>query len=152
MKDKLINALPDLTLLSTIMGALLLGKLIPGPQVFPAAVNSILGAMLIIGGIGCSVAILVFMIRRGGSTDVVKTSEQLITSKFFSVSRNPLYLAELTLIVGVATLVGSLAAFIGPVVYFLVLNFIVIPYEEKKLEVAFGKSYTQYRQSIRRWV
>lgn len=147
-----MNALPDITLFSTIVCTLFLGKLLPGFQILPGPVNSILGAALITGGIGFGISILTFIIRRGGSTDVIKTSGRLITSKFFSVSRNPLYLAELTFVVGVATLVNSSAAFIGPVVYFFVLNFIVISYEEKKLETTFGKSYIQYKQSVRRWI
>lgn len=152
MRDKLMNALPDITLFSAIVCTLLLGKLLPGFQVLPGPVDSILGAALMAGGIGLGLTILTFIIRRGGSTDVIKTSDRLITSKFFSVSRNPLYLAELMLIVGVATLVNSPAAYIGPAVYFLVLNFIVISYEEKKLETTFGKSYIQYKQSVRRWI
>ena len=101
---------------------------------------------------GFSIAILAFIIRRGGSTDVTKTSESLITRKYFSISRNPLYLAELTVIIGVTVLASSPVAFIGPTIYILILNVVVIPYEEKRLEAAFGKTYIDYKQSTRRWI
>lgn len=152
MKNTLLNITPDLTLFSTIIGTLLLGKLFSEPLLFPVPMNSILGTILIIGGIGLSVAILAFIIRHEGSTDVVKTSERLIVSKYFSISRNPLYLAEFIVVIGVAILAGSLIAFVGPLIYILVLNFAVIPYEEKRLELAFGKAYLRYKQSVRRWI
>lgn len=152
MKNKLLNALPDLTLFVSIIIALLLGKLFPDAQLPAASVGSVVGAILIVGSLGFSMAILAFMIRRGGSTDVVKTSKLLITDKYFRLSRNPLYLVELIFVVGVAAFAGSFVSFIGPMVYFLVLNFVVIPHEERKLEKAFGGKYAQYKQSTRRWL
>lgn len=152
MKNKLLNALPDLTLFVSIIIALLLGKLFPDIQLPVAPVSSIIGAVLIIGGLGLSMAILAFMIRRGGSTDVVKTSKLLITDKYFHLSRNPLYLVELMFVVGVAAFAGSPISFIGPAIYFLVLNFVVIPHEERELEKVFGGKYAQYKQSTRRWL
>jgi protein-S-isoprenylcysteine O-methyltransferase Ste14 len=68
------------------------------------------------------------------------------------LSRNPLYLVELLFVVGVATFAGSPVSFIGPAIYFLVLNFVVIPHEERELEKVFGNKYLQYKQSTRRWL
>jgi protein-S-isoprenylcysteine O-methyltransferase Ste14 len=152
MQAKLLNALPDLTLFVSIIIALLLGKLFPDTQLPAATVSSVVGAVLIVGSLGLSMAILAFMIRRGGSTDVVKTSKLLITDKYFRLSRNPLYLVELLFVVGVATFAGSPVSFIGPAIYFLVLNFVVIPHEERELEKVFGNKYLQYKQSTRRWL
>lgn len=152
MKNKLLNALPDLTLFVSIILALLLGRLFPNIPLPAAPIGLIVGAILIVGSLGLSMAILAFMIRKGGSTDVVKTSKLLITDKYFRFSRNPLYLVELMFVVGVAAFAGSIISFISPVMYFLVLNFVVIPHEERELKKAFGHKYTQYKQSTRRWL
>lgn len=151
MKSKLLNSLPDFTLFVSIILTLILGKFFPGAQLISAPFTYIFGAILIVGGLGLSMAILAFMIKRGGSTDVVKTSRLLITDKYFRLSRNPLYLVELAIVVGVAVLAGSATAFVGPVMYFVALNFIVIPHEERELEKVFGQSYARYKKSTRRW-
>lgn len=121
-------------------------------MLFSPPLNLILGALLIVSGIGISAAVLVFIIRQGGSSDVIKMSESLITDRYFSISRNPLYLAELGMVIGVAVLTGSLAAFIGPFIYFLVLHFVVIPYEEDGLKKMFGQNYARYARTTRRWL
>ncbi len=152
MTKRLLNSAPDLTLFCAIVATLLVGKLFDAQQLISPPVNNIAGALLVTTGMSLSAAVLVVMIRGGGSTDVVKTSKRLITKGFFAVSRNPLYLAELITVLGVAVFVGTPTALVGPLVYFAVINFMVIPYEERNLESIFGQKYADYKKSTRRWL
>ncbi|MEZ5920801.1 MAG: hypothetical protein R3C60_05560 [Parvularculaceae bacterium] len=38
------------------------------------------------------------------------------------------------------------------IVYFLLVNFVSIPYEEKKMEAQFGDDYSRYKRKVRRWI
>ncbi len=78
--------------------------------------------------------------------------EHLVTSGPFGVTRNPMYLANTLLLIGVA--------FISGIVWFLPLALIAafatqkvaIESEEKILAAKFGKKYRDYAKRVRRWI
>jgi protein-S-isoprenylcysteine O-methyltransferase Ste14 len=76
----------------------------------------------------------------------------LVTSGPFRFSRNPMYLAMVIWLVGLALLLGSLIAFLFPVLLFLPANFLIIPAEERSLKQMFEEQYSKYRQRVRRWL
>ena len=75
----------------------------------------------------------------------------LLTTGVFKVSRNPLYLGLILILLGIATLTGCLLFFFVPVAQFFILNFTFIPREEETLEKIFGKDYLNYKRKVRRW-
>jgi len=80
------------------------------------------------------------------------TPEHLLTAGPFAVSRNPIYLANTVLLIGIGLIVGS--------VWFLLLAFVAaflttklaIEFEEKMLAERFGKRYRDYSRRVRRWI
>lgn len=76
----------------------------------------------------------------------------LITSGPFKFSRNPMYASYLLVALGFAIYSGTWIGFIGPVLYFLYLNFRIIPTEEQKLKEAFSTDYEIYFKKVRRWL
>jgi protein-S-isoprenylcysteine O-methyltransferase Ste14 len=85
-----------------------------------------------------------FRLQTGGSS--------LVTSGPFRYSRNPMYLGMLIWLTGLAVLLGSLIAFLFPLLFFVLANFLLIPPEEKKLQQTFGEQFARYRQGVRRWI
>lgn len=85
-----------------------------------------------------------FQLEEGGSA--------LVTSGPFSFSRNPMYLGILVWLTGFAVLLGSLVVFIVPVIFFLVMQIILIPIEEKRMQQIFGEEYKKYKRQVRRWL
>jgi protein-S-isoprenylcysteine O-methyltransferase Ste14 len=79
-------------------------------------------------------------------------SSALVTDGFYEFSRNPMYVAMLLLLVGVAWLLGSAMAFLPVPLLYLVLRFRVIPMEEGMLEETFGEEYLDYKRKVRRWL
>ncbi|MDE2027906.1 MAG: isoprenylcysteine carboxylmethyltransferase family protein [Candidatus Omnitrophica bacterium] len=77
---------------------------------------------------------------------------QLETSGPFRITRNPMYLGFTTVLLGAGVGLGSLTAFVGPVGFWLAINSIFIPFEEKKLEDKFGNKYLDYKRQVRRWI
>ncbi len=76
----------------------------------------------------------------------------MVISGPFLYSRNPMYLGMTLVLIGVATGLGSLISFSAPIVFFILMNNIFIPMEERNLEEVFGKSYLDYKQRVRCWV
>jgi len=78
--------------------------------------------------------------------------KKLVIKGPFIFSRNPMYLGFVLFLLGIAILFGSIAAFIAPVVFFLIIHFKFIPFEEKLMEKTFGKTYLNYKGKVRKWL
>ncbi len=76
----------------------------------------------------------------------------LITSGPFRLSRNPIYLGMTSILLGVAVLQGTLVTLAFPIIFVALIEFFIIPGEERKLEKLFGEPYREYRKSVRRWI
>lgn len=79
-------------------------------------------------------------------------ASHLVTDGPFRITRNPMYLGMLMCFVGLSILLGSLAPFLFTVVFFLFLNYVVVPMEERSLRQMHGKEYAEYKRRVRRWV
>lgn len=81
-----------------------------------------------------------------------KKPNKLVTDGLFQFSRNPIYLGFTTALLGIALLLGSAAAFIPALFFFLMANCWYIPFEEKNMETIFGQDYRFYKRKVRRWL
>ena len=75
----------------------------------------------------------------------------LLTSGPYRFCRHPMYVGELALWIGWATLFGS------PVVLVCLIAFLIVvgrlaPKEERDLEAAFGEQYREYMNAVPRWL
>lgn len=70
----------------------------------------------------------------------------------FAPSRNPIYIGMLMVLIGVATLLGTLTPLLVAVVFAWRIACLVIRPEEARLRQAFGEAYDQYARCVRRWV
>ena len=75
-----------------------------------------------------------------------------MTSGPFRFTRNPMYLGMLIWLTGLAVLLGSLMAFLFPILLFLLANSLIIPLEERLMEETFGESFLDYKRRVRRWL
>ncbi|MFA5930308.1 MAG: isoprenylcysteine carboxylmethyltransferase family protein [Candidatus Micrarchaeia archaeon] len=76
----------------------------------------------------------------------------LVTDGPFRISRNPMYLGMASILLGVAVLLGTWAAFVFPVLFVMTIGALFIPNEERKLEKIFGEKYGKYKKKVRRWL
>jgi protein-S-isoprenylcysteine O-methyltransferase Ste14 len=58
----------------------------------------------------------------------------------------------LLITVGTAIVLSSLTTFLASVIFYLVVNTVVIPFEEKRLQDVFGVDYEEYKRAVRRWM
>jgi protein-S-isoprenylcysteine O-methyltransferase Ste14 len=104
--------------------------------------------------IGFATGLSGFSAFRKAGTSVRPGDEptQLVVNGPFRITRNPMYLGIELVLVAVFFLTKSLFFLIPPVVFFLLINFLQIPFEEKLMIDHFGRSYTEYRERVRRWL
>ena len=129
---------------------ILLHYLIPVMIVIPRP-YSYLGAVLMLLSLALMTWTAMLFREERTSFQLRGESSALVTSGPFRFSRNPMYLGMLTWLVGLAVLLGSLIAFLFPILFFLLANLVVIPPEEKRMEHLFGEQFIEYKRRVRRW-
>ncbi len=108
--------------------------------------------------IGVGIAIMVVAVGMFASVNTTVNpvdpdkAETLVTTGLYQISRNPMYLGMLFVLLGGATLFSNLSAFIGPVVFFAAITELQIKPEENVLQMKFGDAYSAYRAKTRRWI
>jgi protein-S-isoprenylcysteine O-methyltransferase Ste14 len=77
---------------------------------------------------------------------------ELITEFPFSAARNPFYLLDFLPFLGLTLLLGTLDPLLLHFpLFFLFLNFYVVPAEERRLALAHGTDYEAYKSRVKRW-
>jgi protein-S-isoprenylcysteine O-methyltransferase Ste14 len=123
--------------------ALVLGNLLPLPIPAPGFVLW-LGLGLTALGFGLGVlAMIAFRRARAGG---------LITTGVYQLTRNPVYLGFVIMLVGFPLSVGSYWGI--PLVWPLIvlMNRFVIEPEESQLEKRFKREFAEYKTRVRRWL
>ncbi len=142
---------PASTLGASIITAVILHYFFPVAIVIPFPYN-LLGLLII--GLGIYLVLQSVLLLRSYNTTIEPDGNpsSLVTKYPYNHSRNPIYLGDLLIALGSASTLSSLSAFIAPIVFFLVVNTIIIPFEENRLQKNFGVEYEKYKRSVRRWL
>ncbi len=81
-----------------------------------------------------------------------KPTTTMITTGFFAISRNPIYLSLCVACIGVGMILQSWWVVFSVIPAALLLYHFVIAREEAYLERKFGEAYVQYKARVRRWL
>jgi protein-S-isoprenylcysteine O-methyltransferase Ste14 len=84
--------------------------------------------------------------------EVAITPSYLIRRGPYQYTRNPMYVAALSLWLGWSLFYGSILVLLAVLVIAVMLEFIVVPFEERRLTAQFGNSYLEYVAKVPRWV
>lgn len=79
-------------------------------------------------------------------------ASHLITTGMFGFSRNPIYLADLLILIAWAIWLGNIFNIALLVVFFVYINRFQIVPEEQALTTLFGDAYRDYCSRVRRWI
>ena len=109
------------------------------------------GILLILAGVVIAIQVSSLFRRRDTTIKPFEESSALVTDGPFRWSRNPIYLGMVTVLTGVATLLGTLTPLLllPPFIWIIATRFIRV--EEQMLEERFGESYSAYKRCVRRW-
>jgi protein-S-isoprenylcysteine O-methyltransferase Ste14 len=85
-------------------------------------------------------------------TDPGLPTSKIVTTGIFSVSRNPLYLGGVCIVVGIA-LAMNLPWVLALLLPALVMcHYVLIAPEERYLAAKFGQEYRTYAAAVHRWI
>jgi protein-S-isoprenylcysteine O-methyltransferase Ste14 len=125
-----------------------LGPLVAVPARLAVAV------FLVIAGLAINIAGVVAVRKSQTTLNPLRpeSTTALVSTGLFGISRNPMYLGMLIVLLGWAVYLSSPLALIGPVVFVLYINRFQIVPEERALSSLFGASFSEYKSKVRRWV
>jgi len=119
------------------------------PLAFPWAIGIIPFAVGIAFYLWCAGE---FTFRGKGTPAPIDPPSMLVVKGPYRLTRNPMYCAVLSTILGEAIYFRSPMLGVYAVMLFALFHLFIISYEEPTLQRMFGHAYTQYRQSVPRWV
>ena len=90
-------------------------------------------------------------IKRGGMNKKVY-ADNLVTEGLFAICRNPLYVGNVLMYIGVFLLHGAPMVALSGIVLFLFIYQCIILAEEAYLHAKFGEGYEAYCRDVSRWV
>jgi protein-S-isoprenylcysteine O-methyltransferase Ste14 len=90
--------------------------------------------------------------ERGTTVKPFERSSALMTDGAFRLTRNPMYLGMVLILIGVALLLGALTPILVAAGFAAIVETRFIPVEERMLAETFGDAWTAYRARTRRWI
>jgi|TARA_R110001583_G_scaffold52421_1_gene162885 protein-S-isoprenylcysteine O-methyltransferase Ste14 len=79
-------------------------------------------------------------------------STSLVVSGIFQLTRNPMYLGMLVVLLGWGDFLDNFLAYSGALFFFVYMTAFQIKPEEAVMLEKFGEPFKQYCQSVRRWL
>jgi protein-S-isoprenylcysteine O-methyltransferase Ste14 len=143
---------PPLLFVAALAVAALLGRLYPlgwpGLDDTPARV---IGYGLGAAGLALVVWGLVTLYRAGTTIQPNQRADRLVTERAFRFRRNPIYMGEVLLLLGLAEPTHNIwFAILAPLFAIAIHGLAILP-EERHLEERFGRDYLDYKERTRRW-
>lgn len=123
---------------------------LPGTFLTPALIPG--GVALIVVGLTLIVLARREFAQRGQPTDPGRPTTQLVTTGVFSISRNPLYLGGVCILIGIALALDLPWVLVFLLPALVAAHYILIAPEERYLATRFGGEYATYAASIHRWL
>jgi protein-S-isoprenylcysteine O-methyltransferase Ste14 len=144
---------PPIILIGAIIAAIVLSNLYPiswpGLNDLPAR---IIGIAVGAGGILLA-AWSIWSLHRAKTTVMPHLgSDNLVTTGPYTRFRNPIYIADVMMMLGVAELTKNVWFVVAAAVFILLVTFLAIIPEERHLEARFGDAYRDYKARSRRWL
>ncbi|WP_394892638.1 methyltransferase family protein [Mesorhizobium sp. AaZ16] len=145
---------PPIIYLVAIAISIALGLLYPLPWI-SAPLSDILfaaGWLLVAAMVALDFSAMRTMARAKTTIRPDKASEHLVTTGAFSFTRNPIYLGNTLLMIGVGLITGIAWFLPLAIIAAFATQKLAIEREERHLEARFGKRYRDYAKRVRRWI
>lgn len=120
----------------------------PGLDDWPAR---LVGYGLGLAGVGLVAWGVLTLYRAGTTVRPDQGADRLVTDGPFRFRRNPIYMGDVLILLGLAELTHNVwFAILAPVFALAVFWLAILP-EERHLEARFGQAYRDYKERTRRW-
>jgi protein-S-isoprenylcysteine O-methyltransferase Ste14 len=120
----------------------------------PAFIRVVAAAIIaLVGGVFSIAGIISFRLARTTINPMKpETTTSLVCSGIYRLTRNPMYVGLLFVLVAWAVFLSSAWALLGPLAFVLYMNRFQIAPEERVLSAMFGTEYSAYKSTVRRWL
>lgn len=142
---------PPILLLLSILAAFVLSRVLPLPIDFPEWLVWA-GYALILTGVGLGFSAARRFIDEHTTLDPHGSVTKIVTSGPYRLSRNPIYLGFVFVLIGSGFVFRTYWGLILTPVLMALLDRLVIQHEEAYLRKKFGESYASYTSRVRRWL
>lgn len=149
-----VIAPPPLIALAAIVVGLLLDGLFPAyvlSVALPRGEHRLVGAVLIVASACLAVPAILAFRRAGTHVEPWKPASALVTDGIFRFVRNPMYVALILFVAGLAILTASDWMLVMCIPLAFTLHVGVVRREERYLEAKFGGAYRRYCDSVPRY-
>ena len=132
--------------IGVVLGAFWPVEIIPAPWQYVAGGPIIAAAVLLV--------MSAFRLFQRAKTPVptYRTPTALVTGGVYRLTRNPIYLAMVLLIIGLAVTLDNVWLLALAAIFQQIIRWGVIAREEPFLEAKFGEDYRAFKQRTRRWI
>jgi protein-S-isoprenylcysteine O-methyltransferase Ste14 len=87
-----------------------------------------------------------------GTLSPVDPPRELVIRGLYRYVRNPMYLSVTAIVLGQVLLTWSTGLLLYWLIWFVLVNLLVMGYEEPNLRSRFGRSYEEYTRRVGRWI
>lgn len=143
--------MPPTYLFFSMVIMVLLHYLVPIEEIVPYPWD-LLGIIPLVVGVALNLIVDTLFKKAGTTVKPFEYSSTLITTGVFRISRHPMYLGMVFILLGVAILMGSLTPFIVIAIFAAVMELFFVRTEEKMLAQKFGEVWEAYNKKVRRWI
>lgn len=144
--------LPPAPYAAAILGGWWLDRRVHALPLDLGAITRPLGWLLLGLGLALFIWTLVTFRRHRTTVNPYQAASSLCTEGPFRFSRNPIYVGDWFILVGVSLLLATGWPLVFAPVIWVMLRYGVIRHEEAHLEARFGDAYRDYRSRVRRWL
>ena len=148
---KSTKIMPPSWLLIAIIAMLILHFLFPIAWIIPPLWN-LIGLVFLASGMVLNLIADNSFRQIGTTVKPYQESSSLVTRGVFQISRNPMYLGMVFILVGIALLLRSLSPFLMIIPFAILIDQTYIRVEERMLAATFGTSWEAYKAKTRRWL
>ena len=121
-------------------------------SLLPDSVQYFVGGVAIAVSLGLFISAMRQFRKHGTNVRPDRPATAILSEGPYRFTRNPIYLAMALLYFGISIAADApwVLAMLLPAL--LIMNFLVIPREERYLERSFGEEYLGYKSTVRRWL
>ena len=142
---------PPVWLLIGIISVFTLNEFYPGVR-FTSFAGQAIGGVIILIGLALLVIANGLFSQAGTNVIPFREATALVTTGIYRLTRNPMYLGMLAVLLGCTITVGAATALAVPVLFAIIIQSRFILAEEAMLRATFGAEYEEYCTRVRRWL
>ena len=142
---------PPVLMLLHLLLAFVLGFAVPLSLPAPVPVTAA-GFLIVLAGLGFGFS-AVRQFRNANTTlDPHGSVSVIVASGPYRFTRNPIYLGFVSVVIGLPLVFGDYWGVILAPLLLILLQRLVVSFEEAYLEAKFGDAYRLYKSGVRRWL